>query len=836
MNKTSPDVNPHLHSSSPANEIDAERATLGLAAADQVGRRDDNSSDQLLGGGGDDGSSASPTRVMLHSPTLYPSPRPSFSPNVLADDLDLDDGHSVSVNSGLSRQLDDKPQVFSARKDLDLNPTLQSTEIPLNDPLQQDPIVSERSELMGVSEIRRNSVSSAAFLAPRLYEQTEAGERSRAVDYVFELWLVIYDRIGPMKEMITTSWFTYGLERFAIRIGLESAQQANRDISEFIYENRSLPFMDLGSIAMNRGWKTSQMPDLTTYHQAIVESASFQWLIDEIQGYQGLQENIWGPLWDTPRRQLRTDMAIKLGWSLLLATKEFISIDEDGRRDSRRWLYSVSKAAHDDSGVPVELAPMIVDTDDRNLTADRHALGWEGLQTIDIDSQQILTLSATKLLFWSRMLRRDGILITKPAATLDGKTDSGYASQNADARREDRAANFSQAPESIGECSNLDAQTSYSMLAGVNPDSVQHYVSDLSDSLSSKIDKYLDSKSWPSVLRVLPGRLKAFAMQIGQEAPTQENRYIMWFIHQHHKKVVGRIKAEFSELCEPNVRELVKPSHEVMPLDEKFHRWNIQVEQSPCRREESVPNAFLAQAQQIETDASQKGIGENDTDCGSEVSGEDSEGPGPKGQPTKFTHGEQDEDIHIGQKKYEGIVLQSEAYQRLVSGLKNISGLEWEDHPEATYAGEDIQQAILRKLPTGRISSQQGPRVHVAKFWISRKETHDEIEPDEDEEDSWIDSIVVIGCGNKAQAISIKSYVFQTWPATGPAILELFQILIDRSYNKAPMPGYFSIVPELRQRFKIVLPDQTGISVTWGNMNWVITVTGLAHAVAECGQ
>lgn len=125
----------------------------------------------------------------------------------------------------------------------------------------------------------------------------------------------------------------------------------------------------------------------------------------------------------------------------------------------------------------------------------------------------------------------------KPASTFDGNTDSGYASRNTDARREESDVNAHQSSESVGGDIDMDAQTSYSILTEGNLNSVEHHVSNLSDSLFHSLGKSLDANSWPSILKVLPRLLKAFAMQIGIEASTQQNRHIMLFIHQHHKCV-----------------------------------------------------------------------------------------------------------------------------------------------------------------------------------------------------------------------------------------------------------------------------------------------------------
>lgn len=287
-----------------------------------------------------------------------------------------------------------------------------------------------------------------------------------------------------------------------------------------------------------------------------------------------------------------------------------------------------------------------------------------------------------------------------------------------------------------------------------------------------------------------------------------------------------------------------------MPLNEKFDRWNtlVDCEHGPGQMEEDVfAHDSWRHFFPDEADTGQIGTVEGPRLESSDAKGQPtaltfeagkdrSKSAEVESQPEDLTSEEGDTDFQIGQQTYESIVLQSEAYQRLVSEIKSFSALEWGDHSEASCTNGSVQQAILRKLPTGRISRQHGPRVHVAKFWISRKQARREIKPDDTEENTWTDSMVVIGCGNKAQAISIKSYVFQTWPTTGPAILELFQNLMDGNCKTISTSGYFSVVPELRRRFSLILPDQTGIMVTWGSINWVVTVTGLAHVVAECGQ
>ncbi|KAK1840960.1 hypothetical protein CCHR01_16410 [Colletotrichum chrysophilum] len=556
--------------------------------------------------------------------------------------------------------------------------------------------------------------------ATRTCPQTVSGATAKGSRFISELCLLIHTRIGSV-EIRDRAWLSDVIRRFAVRIGLESSDEANQDIFCFVHKchlSIATYFELLGAIIRLHEKSMEQYVDVWE-----------DWLSDDRHGSSSFKEKLtsWGivsreNLPPIPNYSHEDDSPIPelADFNRTIAESNSFMWLIASIRESRSTLMRVTPSRTFREAVFDHLVPAITPYRSQLKSHENVAVMEESASTLDRNIGSILiqkpapsldgNIDSVLMQKPATTLERntDSILMDKPAPTLDGNTDSGYASRHTDARREEPGISVSQSSESVGWYSDMDAQTSYSILTEGHLNSVESHVSNLSDSLFHSIGKYLDANSWPSVLKVLPRLLKAFAMQIGMEASTQENRYIMLFIHQHHKKIVDRIEAIFSESCDLNQPGRIEPRHEIMPLNEKFNRWNVDLGHSPRRMEESLfADPSFAHFFPDEADSGHIGLGEgprlqnNGEDCPEnsnskgrstaltfEADKDESQSSEEENQSDESASEEDDTDVQIGQKTYESIVLKSEAYRRLVLELRNLSSLEWGDHSEASYTND----------------------------------------------------------------------------------------------------------------------------------------------------
>lgn len=128
--------------------------------------------------------------------------------------------------------------------------------------------------------------------------------------------------------------------------------------------------------------------------------------------------------------------------------------------------------------------------------------------------------------------------IGPPAASY---TDSGYASAPTTGTKVDSlrthgdqaVAQFTREPV---EQDVDDTATEYSNVSSTTFSRQKHYIRELADDLFSKIGSLnADEKTQTGFSEILPELLKAFALKVGHDAPTQLHRDVMAFVHRHRR-------------------------------------------------------------------------------------------------------------------------------------------------------------------------------------------------------------------------------------------------------------------------------------------------------------
>ena len=126
-------------------------------------------------------------------------------------------------------------------------------------------------------------------------------------------------------------------------------------------------------------------------------------------------------------------------------------------------------------------------------------------------------------------------------------TDSGYKStvrdnfeqaQNVRSKDQTQIAEDFQGPITMDtkEIASDDTITEYSYASTLPVWKFQGYISELADDLVDKLRSgQCNGLAMERIFRILPELLKAFALRIGYNAPTQMHRDIMFFIHKYRR-------------------------------------------------------------------------------------------------------------------------------------------------------------------------------------------------------------------------------------------------------------------------------------------------------------
>lgn len=149
--------------------------------------------------------------------------------------------------------------------------------------------------------------------------------------------------------------------------------------------------------------------------------------------------------------------------------------------------------------------------------------------------------------------------------------------------------------------------------------------------------------------------------------------------------------------------------------------------------------------------------------------------------------GDDDDEITTGVdlSVYHGIVLKSPSYMWLLSSLKKEHSLQW-GLRQPRIMVENIRQKILDKLPTGTISKRHPLSTCEVTFALqvdgtttTERRNRLFLRP-RTEEISLSELITVTGCQEESQALTVKQYLYQTWPTYGPQVFDVLQRAISQ--------------------------------------------------------
>ncbi|KAL2824339.1 hypothetical protein BJY01DRAFT_256478 [Aspergillus pseudoustus] len=351
-------------------------------------------------------------------------------------------------------------------------------------------------------------------------------------------------------------------------------------------------------------------------------------------------------------------------------------------------------------------------------------------------------------------------------------TDSGYVSalNSRDAKREE---NPTRDTETLIEA---DARTEYSEVSTIAGQRLESAVSELADDLFKRLFTLLPSEhTMRKIVGLLPDALKAFALRVGYNAPTQKHRDIMLFIHKHRYAITASFWNRYSDdtdLLDTSTRD--EPNR---PLQEAIMEWLQKLEDDPAEDHSS-----LSEAPEWNDDIEHY----DDTDLAA----------------------------------YRNFILQSPAYKWLLGRLLKETHL---DTAEASIMVA-IRQRIIAALPVSRnISRKRSSEIHKVTFDIDwdpiRFITAQRYEGDPAE--AVERCITLTGSINHAQALTCGEYLRQTWPFSGHYMVEVLKEMV--------AGGPLHIVTR-------TLPDKSSLMGVLTNSNSMFEAVGPIDYVAEIGE
>ncbi|KAK6501959.1 hypothetical protein TWF481_009777 [Arthrobotrys musiformis] len=376
-----------------------------------------------------------------------------------------------------------------------------------------------------------------------------------------------------------------------------------------------------------------------------------------------------------------------------------------------------------------------------------------------------------------------------------------------------------------------DVKTVYSNTSSTSTMLKDCYISELANALFSEVQaNQPDSIALEKICLALPDLLKAFALKIGYNAPSQMHRDVMVFVHKNRGDVTDAFRGKFPG---DEVEEDIDPNS--MTLAEKMDLWRGKSENISSLHEnpssEEKPGEIIVQ-EKIED-----------------------EGESPPNSPTHRdpmltaptfkrspSLGETREDIVVQEESedggelnlgdlsqpliYKDFMLKTRAFEWLVGRLKREALLT--NSTEINYM-DIVGEAILQHLPlpTLKVSKNTSAQAFKALFatgWNPLEFVYAQdyaTEPFEAIEKA----ITLTGSIEDAQAVTCAEYLRQTWPSIGEGLLGLFE-------KAMRFPS------QVEHQYLGILSDNTKLTLYLrGSSNQLLVeVIGTRDSVVEIGQ
>ncbi|KAF3206694.1 hypothetical protein TWF191_001361 [Orbilia oligospora] len=317
-----------------------------------------------------------------------------------------------------------------------------------------------------------------------------------------------------------------------------------------------------------------------------------------------------------------------------------------------------------------------------------------------------------------------------------------------------------------------DVETIYSDTSSFATSEKENYISELAAVLFHEIRELLrgdnsETTIWERISIALSELLKAFALKVGYNAPSQMHRDIMFFVHKNRDSWKTRtwtwlLKWIFG-MKNPNILLHI---FNMGPLEDQFEE-----------------NTFWGDTE------------EEYENGGDKIQGMDKNGQGAE-EKSEYGYGSdggdlyditEEEDTKMGSTAidraivYRDFILKTPAFEWLVGVLRREITLLTPAEPNYM---EITKRSVIECLPSShRISKNRSAEAFNTIFLTGWKpltffkEQEYELKPSEAIERA----VTLIGSAEDAQALTCVEYLCQTWPSTGKYIIDLVKDVIDES-------------------------------------------------------
>ncbi|KAK4448373.1 hypothetical protein QBC34DRAFT_327770 [Podospora aff. communis PSN243] len=329
----------------------------------------------------------------------------------------------------------------------------------------------------------------------------------------------------------------------------------------------------------------------------------------------------------------------------------------------------------------------------------------------------------------------------------------------------------------------LDVRAVYSDEGSVNGAELDTYKVELVDNLVKNVRLVqAEPEALEGIFVELPSLLKAFALTLGQPGSTKIERDVMYFIHKYREDLSRRFKESMLNIPEDDLPQREADQVDAEAISSRVREWLVGLDHSDPA-ETSQPHEALS----------------------------------------AFVLPDHD-DVSLPDKRgYREVVFGAPAYKTLVARLKRRAKLTQLAETDAMMS---IRRRILRELPyewhISRRSESERYTMTLRVAWNPQSFFQDQYQESGAAAELVPRVITLTGSADDAQALPCSDYLCQTWPTTGPHVLNA----VKRSV-------------ETEERVSTNLPDGSEINVVCSarpERQLQVLATGTADFLAEIGE
>ncbi|KAH9896319.1 hypothetical protein F4778DRAFT_794098 [Xylariomycetidae sp. FL2044] len=304
-------------------------------------------------------------------------------------------------------------------------------------------------------------------------------------------------------------------------------------------------------------------------------------------------------------------------------------------------------------------------------------------------------------------------------------------------------------------------------------------IADVCKDIHDKLADHFNSKDWSFVSRDIRRLIKTFSLKMGFDSTNALNPRIMHFTYKYHEEIATKLQEMFSPDHEGDSKRPGQ-SQPGMSLHDKLELW----ESNCLQTRPSVDSYELFEGVEDFND---------------------------------------DETFQHEYVSYSQAIIESKPYEWLISSLlKSISFYRDEFRPREDI--EDVRDIMLKRLPTGRISSRREPDILKVSFTFQWAFLEHGLKATSMRTMMSMGQVlattVVLTCSamDQIQATTVEEYLNQVWASDGT---QLLGVLVEAINGKRG------------ELHSVSLPGKSEIGVVINGVELVVDATGPSYSIAE---